>query len=87
MLRPNNTRVDGVHQAWDKFDSFAAYDTFSRAWLSEARRVLKEAFRLLYRSGLNVSQALVRIRQELPGTPEVRKLLEFVESSRRGIVR
>ncbi|MEO1793783.1 MAG: site-specific DNA-methyltransferase [Pseudomonadota bacterium] len=41
LLRPNNTVVDGVHQQWDKFSDFAAYDAFSRAWLSEARRVLK----------------------------------------------
>ena len=41
LLRPNNTVVDGVHQAWDKFSSFAEYDAFSRAWLGECRRVLK----------------------------------------------
>ena len=41
LLRPNNTRVDGVHHEWDKFGSFAAYDTFSRAWLDECRRILK----------------------------------------------
>ncbi len=41
LLRPNNTIVDGVHQSWDKFASFAEYDTFSRAWLAECRRVLK----------------------------------------------
>lgn len=41
LLRPNNTVVDGVHQDWDKFQSFAAYDAFSRAWLAECRRVLK----------------------------------------------
>lgn len=41
LLRPNNTRVDGVHQAWDKFDSFATYDQFTREWLAECRRVLK----------------------------------------------
>jgi modification methylase len=41
LLRPNDTRVDGVDQAWDKFASFAAYDKFSRAWLAEAQRVLK----------------------------------------------
>lgn len=41
LLRPNNTRVDGVDDEWDKFSSFAAYDQFSRAWLSECRRVLK----------------------------------------------
>ncbi len=41
LLRPNNTVVDGVHQGWDKFASFADYDRFSRAWLAECRRVLK----------------------------------------------
>ena len=41
LLRPNNTTVDGVDDAWDKFSSFAEYDRFSRAWLSEVRRVLK----------------------------------------------
>lgn len=41
LLRPNNSQVDGVDDAWDKFDGFEAYDRFSRGWLSEARRVLK----------------------------------------------
>ena len=42
LYRPNNSRVDGVDDNWDKFDSFAAYDAFTRAWLRAARRVLKE---------------------------------------------
>jgi modification methylase len=41
LLRPNNTKVDGVDDAWDKFTDFAAYDAFCRAWLAECRRVLK----------------------------------------------
>lgn len=41
LLRPNNTKVDGVDDQWDKFDDFAAYDSFCRAWLAECRRVLK----------------------------------------------
>ena len=41
LLRPNNSQVDGVDDAWDKFADFAAYDAFTRAWLSEAKRVLK----------------------------------------------
>ncbi|MBT8004163.1 MAG: site-specific DNA-methyltransferase, partial [Rhodospirillales bacterium] len=42
LLRPNNhSEVDGVDDAWDKFDGFEAYDRFTRGWLSEARRVLK----------------------------------------------
>jgi modification methylase len=42
LFRPNNSRVDGVDDAWDQFESFAAYDEFSRAWLSAAQRVLKD---------------------------------------------
>ncbi len=41
LLRPNNTAVDGVDQAWDRFDGFAAYDRFTAAWLCAVRRVLK----------------------------------------------
>ncbi len=41
LLRPNNSRVDGVDDAWDRFSSFAEYDGFTRAWLKAARRVLK----------------------------------------------
>jgi len=41
LHRPNNSRVDGVEEQWDRFDSFAAYDRFTHAWLTAARRVLK----------------------------------------------
>jgi len=42
LLRPDNSKVDAVDDDWDKFDSFAAYDAFTRAWLGECRRVLKD---------------------------------------------
>jgi len=42
LLRPNNqSRVDGVKDDWDQFESFRAYDKFTTAWLGEARRLLK----------------------------------------------
>jgi modification methylase len=41
LRRPNNTKVRGVQEAWDRFDDFAAYDEFTRAWLTACRRVLK----------------------------------------------
>jgi modification methylase len=41
LTRPDNSRVDGVDDAWDKFESLADYDRFTREWLAEARRVLK----------------------------------------------
>ena len=41
LARPDGSHVDAVTDHWDKFDSFAAYDTFTREWLTQARRVLK----------------------------------------------
>ena len=41
LNRPDGSHVDAVTNEWDRFDSFAAYDTFTRDWLAEARRVLK----------------------------------------------
>jgi modification methylase len=41
LHRPNNTRVDAVDDEWDQIGDFTAYDRFTRAWLSEARRLLK----------------------------------------------
>ena len=41
LLRPNNSKVDGVDDAWDRFDGFRDYDRFTNAWLKAARRVLK----------------------------------------------
>jgi modification methylase len=41
LFRPEGSRVDAVDDDWDKFSSFADYDAFTRAWLKEARRILK----------------------------------------------
>ena len=42
LLRPDQSRVDGVDDAWDQFASFAEYDRFTREWLGECRRILKK---------------------------------------------
>ncbi|MCW3835108.1 DNA methyltransferase [Sphingomonas canadensis] len=42
LNRPDGSHVDAVTDDWDKFDSLAAYDAFTRAWLTEARRILKD---------------------------------------------
>jgi modification methylase len=42
LWRPNSTRVNGVDDAWDRFQGFAEYDAFTRAWLEACRRVLKD---------------------------------------------
>lgn len=41
LKRPDESRVDAVDDAWDQFESFQAYDAFTRAWLLAARRALK----------------------------------------------
>jgi modification methylase len=41
LFRPEGSRVDAVDDDWDKFDTFETYDKFTRAWLAEARRILK----------------------------------------------
>ncbi|MBL8549171.1 MAG: site-specific DNA-methyltransferase [Hyphomonadaceae bacterium] len=42
LHRPDQSRVDGVEAEWDKFEDFAAYDRFTRAWMGAARRALKD---------------------------------------------
>jgi modification methylase len=42
LFRPEGGRVDAVDDDWDKFDSLAAYDDFTRDWLEQGRRILKD---------------------------------------------
>jgi modification methylase len=41
LHRPDQSKVDAVDNDWDRFDTFAAYDAFTRAWLMACKRVLK----------------------------------------------
>lgn len=42
LRRPDDSVVDAVDDEWDRFDDFSAYDAFTRAWLTECRRVLRK---------------------------------------------
>ncbi len=42
LRRPDDSLVDGVDDEWDRFTDFAAYDTFTREWLGECRRLLRK---------------------------------------------
>lgn len=53
----------------------------------ETTRLIKEAYRIVYRSKLNLQQAIEQLRMDLPQTPEVEHLIEFVGSSPRGIIK
>jgi modification methylase len=42
LFRPEGGKVDACDDDWDKFDSLTAYDNFTRDWLDQARRILKD---------------------------------------------
>jgi UDP-N-acetylglucosamine acyltransferase len=51
----------------------------------DVQGALKQAYKILFREGLTISNALARIESELPGHPEVQHLIQFVRTSERGI--
>ena len=42
LRRPDDSVVDGVDEEWDRFTDFAAYDRFTREWLTECRRLMRK---------------------------------------------
>lgn len=73
----NPAEIRGVNLVGLERNSFAP----------DAVKPIKEAFRLIYRSKYNTRQALEAVRSELPPTPEIAQIIEFIESSERGITR
>ena len=53
----------------------------------ESVKLIKEAFRLIYRSKYNTRQALEAMGKELPQTEEITEIIRFIEQTQRGIVR
>lgn len=51
----------------------------------EAQTALKQAYKILFREGLTISNALVKIEKELPNLPEIEHLLQFARTSERGL--
>jgi UDP-N-acetylglucosamine acyltransferase len=51
----------------------------------EAQSGLRQAFKILFREGLTITNALARIEAELPKLPEILHLIQFVRTSSRGI--
>ena len=58
-----------------------------RGYARETIDALHHAFHLLLSSKLNTTQAISRIREEIKATPEVTELVQFIESSQRGVVK
>ena len=42
LKRPDDSKVNGVNDKWDQFESFSEYDDFCKVWLAECKRVLKD---------------------------------------------
>ncbi len=51
----------------------------------EAQTALRQAYKLLFREGLTIPNALTKIEKELPPLPEIQHLVKFVRTSERGI--
>jgi UDP-N-acetylglucosamine acyltransferase len=51
----------------------------------QAQDALRKAYKILFREGLTISNALARIENELPALPEVQHLIRFTRASSRGI--
>lgn len=53
----------------------------------EAQAAVKQAYKILFREGMNVSKALEKIESELPKLPEIQHLIQFARASERGITK
>ena len=51
----------------------------------EAQAAMRQAYKILFREGLTISNALARIEAELSGIPEIQHLVQFIRTSERGI--
>ncbi|MCX6623619.1 MAG: acyl-ACP--UDP-N-acetylglucosamine O-acyltransferase [Acidobacteria bacterium] len=76
-VSPRETRVFGANKIGLERRGFAA-GTIEQ---------LHKLFRILTKAGLNTSQALERIRSEIPSSPEVDEVIAFIQSSQRGFVK
>ena len=41
LSRPDQTKVNGVSESWDKFESISEYDNYTKLWMTAAKRILK----------------------------------------------
>lgn len=54
---------------------------------AETQSLIKKAFKVIYRDGLSTRQALEKIKAEFTMTPEIERLVKFIETSERGIIK
>ncbi len=57
-----------------------------RGFSYETRALIKKAYRIYFVSKMNRKDAINKIKSELPATDEIKAIVEFIESSERGII-
>jgi UDP-N-acetylglucosamine acyltransferase len=58
-----------------------------RGFSPELVHNIKRAYRIIFQSGLRLAEAIVRVRREVPSSPEVEHFLSFIEAAERGVCR
>ena len=58
-----------------------------RGFSTELIENIHNTYRIIYNSGKNVKEALEQVKQEVPMSPEIQYIIDFIESSKRGIIR
>jgi UDP-N-acetylglucosamine acyltransferase len=58
-----------------------------RGFSDKTIETLKKAYKILFRGKTPMTDALQRVKNELPQIPELKHLIEFIESNKRGICR
>jgi len=69
-----------------KYSGLNAVGLRRRGFTPESRQLMKQAYRILFRSEFNTSQAIEKIKTELTQTEEIRTIVQFVEKTQRGII-
>jgi UDP-N-acetylglucosamine acyltransferase len=58
-----------------------------RGFSNEMIENIHNAYRIIYQSGLNISEALEEVQKEIPMSPEIEYIISFIKDSSRGIIR
>ena len=57
-----------------------------RGFSDELIENIHNAYRIIYQQGMNITQALEHVREEIPMSPEIEYIVDFISSSKRGII-
>lgn len=70
-----------------KFEGINSVGLRRRGFTSDQIKNIKDAYEIIYRSGLNVSDAVLKLKEKSEIPAEVKLIIDFIEKSKRGLVR